>query len=223
MGDIDPKIGLRRVEINDYAANLAALCRLADRAIFLLLPNREDLSPGPGGRAWNAYRDVLRDSAARCGAPVVDLPKIFSASGESADALFLDQMHPTALGHALIATALRTLQPGAARDPGPSRLWTDPQDGRRPAGPSLDGELILPQFRGGRVLLDLVVDGRIVAGGSQAGPGPVHLRLPGELARATLRVTIDAAQDGGEGDPAWELDIDPRRAHLDFSAARPAR
>jgi lysophospholipase L1-like esterase len=111
VGDADPKIGRRRVAINDYAANLDAMAsRMYERgggALFVVLANREDLRGDAADPAWEPYRRVMRETAERWGAPVVELPPIFRASGHSADALFLDQMHPTPLGHQILADAIR--------------------------------------------------------------------------------------------------------------------
>lgn len=111
------QIGLRRVAIQDYADNLEHLANIADSrgadAVFLLLANNEDL--GPGGtaganmKAWTPYREVMRDTATRHGAPVLDVPALFRETGLSKEDLFLDQMHPTARGHQIIGEALAAL------------------------------------------------------------------------------------------------------------------
>lgn len=216
VGDVEPKIGKRRVAINDYAANLDTLCRIAPRAVFVMLPNREDLSPRTASPGWNAYRDVMRDAAARCDVPLVDLPKVFSWSGRTADALFLDEMHPTAAGHALIAQAIAGVTPRAARDPGPRPAWTDSYDGRPVPAPRLDTELIVPVFRGGRIVVEFFDGDRLVAGTSVPGPGPIHVWLP--FAATRVRATVDASQDGpGVGDLSGEIPMPSGK--LDFSKA----
>ncbi len=110
VGGDDPRTGARRVDIAAYARNLDAFCaRMHARGggvVFLLLPNREDVEPLSGDPAWAPYRRVMREVAARWGAPLVDAPAAFRASGRSADALFLDQMHPTPIGHARLADAV---------------------------------------------------------------------------------------------------------------------
>lgn len=110
IGGQDPT-GRRRVAINDYAANLDQLVAMSRGAgaevAFLALANREDLRGGadaPG--AWAPYRQVFREAAARHGAPLIDVPAAFRDSGEHVDALFLDEMHPTAEGHRLMGAAL---------------------------------------------------------------------------------------------------------------------
>lgn len=101
----------RRVGINDYAANLEAFCeRMEARGggiVWLLPPNREDLAPAAEPPKWAPYRQVMRDTAARHHAPLVDGAAAFAASGKEADALFQDQMHPTPLGHRILADALQ--------------------------------------------------------------------------------------------------------------------
>jgi hypothetical protein len=102
------KIGARRVPIQEYARNLETIVELAHSAgaevAFMVLPNREDLvTVYEAGAAWDPYRQVMRDTAQRHGAPVLELPELFRVSGLEADELFLDEMHPTAQGHALWA------------------------------------------------------------------------------------------------------------------------
>lgn len=110
VGGDTVRTGNRRVAIADYASNLESFCHIqAQRGgglVFLLLANREDIAPLSADPAWAPYRDVMRRAAARCQAPLVDVPAAFRASGLSADALFLDQMHPTPRGHARMAEAV---------------------------------------------------------------------------------------------------------------------
>lgn len=115
--------GLRRVEIDDYAANLDHIVELADRVgaqvAFVILANRVDVEqPGNDGMAWVPYRQVMRETAERHGAPVLDVPAVFAESGQSATTLLLDEMHPTRTGHALIGAALaEVLEPWANGEP----------------------------------------------------------------------------------------------------------
>ncbi|MDP2307185.1 MAG: SGNH/GDSL hydrolase family protein [Pseudomonadota bacterium] len=110
VGGDDPRTGTRRVDIGSYAANLEAMCaRMYARGggvVFLLLANREDVEPLSHDPAWAPYRQVMREVAARWGAALAEAPPAFQASGRSADALFLDQMHPTPLGHRILASAV---------------------------------------------------------------------------------------------------------------------
>ncbi len=109
------QIGKRRVEVNDFARNLDHLVLQTHahgaEAVFLLPAVSMDMDPDvtePG--AWELYRQVMRDAALRLGVPILELPDLFNSSGYDADDLFLDEMHPTALGHRIIGEALaRTL------------------------------------------------------------------------------------------------------------------
>jgi lysophospholipase L1-like esterase len=135
------KVGSRRVPIDEYARNLETISELAERSgaelAFMVLPNREDLvSSHDSGAAWDPYRQVMRDTAARHGAPLMELPAHYVASGLSADDLFLDEMHPTAKGHQIWADlALSTLAErgwtegdSILRDPAPGPIpdYSDP-------------------------------------------------------------------------------------------------
>lgn len=143
LGGDDTRTGFRRVQIADYAANLAAMCdRMVARGggvVFVMLANREDLAPRSPNPAWAPFRDVMHDTAERYGAPVVSVADAFRASGRSVDALFMDQMHPTADGHAILAEAVRAeltragwpATPLTVHAPsGPIPTWTDPFEGR---------------------------------------------------------------------------------------------
>jgi hypothetical protein len=150
VGGTDRRTGNRRVDIASYAANLDAMCaRMHARGggvVFLMLANREDVEPLSDDPAWGPYRAVMRGVAARWGASIADAPAAFRASGRSADALFLDQMHPTPLGHGLIADAVEAaLRPAGwpSRSPtlsaptAPLAVPADPFEGKgleEPAG-----------------------------------------------------------------------------------------
>jgi hypothetical protein len=108
-------------------------------ALFLLLANQDDLRNRVAEPAWAPYRQVMRDAAARWGAPLVDVPAVFAASGRSADALFLDRMHPSAIGHAVIGDAVVHELRKAGWPQAPLRLdepadppppYSDPFEGR---------------------------------------------------------------------------------------------
>lgn len=140
------RLGLRRVEINDYAQNLDAMVRLGldhgAHSLFIVLTNQDELAMGGGIHVWEPYRTVMRDTAARYGAPVLELTPLFQASGQPIPALFWDSMHPTVLGHRLLGEALVALlkqrgwpeqklmtHPEGASDPLPR--YTDPHVGQR--------------------------------------------------------------------------------------------
>ena len=117
------QIGPRRVEINDYAANLERLVEMASErdadVVFVVPANNEDMKGGDGDKAWDPYRQVMRDTAARHGAPVIDVPAVFKASGQSRTELFLDEMHPTVAGHRLMGEALADALRSGGWPPGP--------------------------------------------------------------------------------------------------------
>lgn len=107
-------IGARRVAINDYAKNLNTLVGMAQNngaeVVFLMLANEEDLNPNSeGDKAWTPYRIVMRETAERVGAPVINVTELFIDSGFSKQDLFLDEMHPTAKGHEIMGKALAKL------------------------------------------------------------------------------------------------------------------
>lgn len=108
-GKGDP-MGRRRVALEDYAANLDAMTgRMRARegaVVFVMLANRDDLLGRTPNPAWGPYRDVMRETASRWSAPLVDVPAAFAASSLDVDALFLDDMHPTAAGHQVLADAV---------------------------------------------------------------------------------------------------------------------
>lgn len=102
--------GLRRVEIDDYAADLEAMIELSMRhgagVVFMILPNRMDLLPTRRFWPWTPYRQVMLDTARRFGCPVIDLPARFRESGRSVGDLFIDEMHPSGKGHTIMAHAI---------------------------------------------------------------------------------------------------------------------
>jgi lysophospholipase L1-like esterase len=95
-----------RVPLDDYRANLRAMASLARGAgadpAFLVLPCVKD--PTGGGKVGDfrdTYRDAMRDAARELNAPIADTPGSFV--GTDPNAMFLDEVHPTAAGHARIA------------------------------------------------------------------------------------------------------------------------
>ena len=61
------------------------------------------------------YREATARVSERTGSPLVDLPALFAGSGKDARTLFIDEIHPTAAGQALIASALRDALVDAGR------------------------------------------------------------------------------------------------------------
>ncbi len=232
------QIGLRRVAIQDYADNLEHLINIADSvdgdAVFLILANNEDL--GPGGdkgaamKAWTPYRQVMRDTAARHGAPVLDIPALFRTSGLSKSELFLDQMHPTATGHRIIGEALAALlqeEGWAGGDRmmgdgpgGPVPAYTDPflkgqaahdsdaaVGGPPTGGPSdsvrIEGRVKADRFESGVIHLDVYApgDGNPTVLNTIKLSGPGPFVMPvGAAQPVVLRAYLDTENDGPDAD-----------------------
>lgn len=236
-------IGLRRVAIDDYAANLERLVTLAaehDAEVLFLLPaNNEDLRPilaEQQDKAWDPYRQVMRDTAARHGAPLIDVPDLFRASGRSREDLFLDEMHPTAVGHALMAEALVTLL--RAQDwPSGGRVmatgsgaalpdYTDPFVETRSTtntpsgapsgtGRAIGGTVVCSGCASGTLQIEAIALGQ--AGGNPQVLGIERLQGPGafrlEVRDATsvgLRAYVDLDGDGPDpDDQRFDLSASP--------------
>lgn len=129
----------RRVEINDYAANLQTMVDQARAngadVAFLALANTVDLGAETNGAiAWPLYREVMADTAQRNGAPYFDVVAHLGDTEEGWRDLFLDEMHPSVRGHERIADLLiRSLEPwvttgsfGISAVPSKAKLWDDP-------------------------------------------------------------------------------------------------
>ncbi|MFZ5476996.1 MAG: SGNH/GDSL hydrolase family protein [Myxococcota bacterium] len=249
LGGTDTRTGNRRVAINDYAANLEAFARImADRGggvVYVILPNREDLASGPADPAWGPYRRVMRETAERWGAPLVDLPAVFEASGLDVKELVIDEMHPTVEGHRRMAVAIgEALAPGwpvLTEPSSPLPTYEDPYEGsglEAAAGDrpdtsipalrgTLTGDLRLPPGFQGRVLVDVRVPGdRAVLGQAVAtGEGPLKILVPSVPEKVVVEVMHDRAGDGPTpGDPTAVLPEQPvgpdRALSLDFSGAK---
>lgn len=94
-----------RVSVDDYAANLRAMIeetqRLGARAAMLLLDPRA--VPIPTNQ--RPYRDAMTQLAAQYGLPLIDMEAPFE-NAEHREKLFLDDVHPSPQGDALIAERL---------------------------------------------------------------------------------------------------------------------
>lgn len=100
-----------RVPIDAYRHNLDSLADLAQERgaalVYLVLPHPEDLAGRQRGvSSFHAYRDAMRQVASAHGASVVEGGEVFAAAGFEREALFLDNIHPTATGHRLLGEAL---------------------------------------------------------------------------------------------------------------------
>jgi len=107
--------GRRRVEINNYAQNLEFLVQMAKEnnaeVIFVMVANEDDVTGGgpnanDGPKAWTPYRNVMKDTANRHGAQLINVPELFRNSGKSKEELFMDPIHPTSTGHRIMGEAL---------------------------------------------------------------------------------------------------------------------
>lgn len=114
--EVEPSAtGDSRVSVEQHRANLRAMCRHAlkkDMDVVLVF-----LHCDPAMFVWprerlSGFRHNYEDAARDFGIPLVDVPKLFPEDPETLSGLFLDGIHPTAEGHALIAAevaaAIRT-------------------------------------------------------------------------------------------------------------------
>lgn len=232
------QIGRRRVEINDYAQNLERLVQLARdneaTVVFVLLANREDLRTHEAQPAWSAYRTVMRETAARHGAPVVEVPALFQSSGLSVHQLFLDEMHPTAAGHRLIGQALaESLAPWAQGEEGlspdggavpdyddPFVRAPDPPPGQANQG-SAHVKVRYLNMQGKRLqidVLDLRATGQPRIGGAMS-QGPGDIALDGAFAGKQVGFVVfdDLTGDGPSPDDV-RFDLRTQAVALDGGA-----
>ena len=97
-----------RVPLAEYRANLAALAAevTAQGAVpaFLVLPCVRDPAGHGVGDFRDDYRAAMRETAAALHAPLADTPPAFEGSDPAA--MFRDDVHPSAEGHARIAEVL---------------------------------------------------------------------------------------------------------------------
>ncbi len=107
-----------RVSPKQYRKNLEAMVKvtlaLGARPAFLMLPAPVDFDEVPPPRTIIRYRHLMRQVAARHGAPLLDGREVFRAVGSGF--WFVDQVHPSPEGHHLLGRALAELL--ARREPG---------------------------------------------------------------------------------------------------------
>ena len=233
------QIGRRRVEINDYASNLERLVQIAREneasVAFVVLANREDLRPQEAQMAWAAYRQVMRETAERHGAPLVEVPDLFQASGLSTQQLFLDEMHPTVAGHQLIGEALaKALEPWARGElelstaGGQVPLYDDPFVRAPDTSPAQSGQggvhakLRYQSMQGQRLqidLLDVDAPGQPRIGGAMA-QGPGDIALNGDMAGKRVGVVVfdDLTGNGPSSD---DLRFDLREQVIQLQPGHP--
>ena len=97
-----------RVPLKQYRENLREMATLATESgakpVFLILPSARDLLIGRVGDFRDAYRQAMKEVADELNAPLVDSSKRFLEG--DLNALFFDEVHPTAKGHQRIAESL---------------------------------------------------------------------------------------------------------------------
>jgi hypothetical protein len=107
-----PEAGSRRVPLDQYVRNLDRIVRDArDRGVgaaFIAPANDGLVSQRFRGTAgWDPYFDAQAKVAAWHGLPVIPILGAFQAATRDGDSdLFLDEMHPTALGHRVLGEAV---------------------------------------------------------------------------------------------------------------------
>lgn len=114
VGWIDDPAALSAVapDAGPYQQQLTDMARMARSnggcPLFLMLPAPMDFSSAALPPIVEAHRAAMRAVAADVGAPLLDGPA--QLAGQSAwRGLFLDQVHPSASGHALLGQALAEL------------------------------------------------------------------------------------------------------------------
>jgi hypothetical protein len=73
--------------------------------VFVISPVPADLE-GPASAEVQIYRQVIRDAAGAASAELVEGGEVFAHTGRPASELFLDGVHPTALGHRMLGRAV---------------------------------------------------------------------------------------------------------------------
>lgn len=221
-------IGLRRVEINDYANNLETMVQMAinngAEVVFVMLANEEDIEQTAGDKAWTPYRKVMEETARRYGAPLINVPELFRRSGLSKHELFLDEMHPTVQGHKIMGEALAELLmshdwvnggPLMTEFDGSDRpQYTDPfikgatSSGSitgftDDAGPTkIEGTIKFDGYKSGMIQIDALSAGRsqtVLNVVKQQGPGQFMIPI-GQPRKVILRAYIDPEGDGPDAD-----------------------
>lgn len=111
-----PEARERRVPLQDYAANLDRMARLAREhgaGVAFLAPANQGLVDDhfKEGAGWDPYFAAQAEVAAWHGAPVVSMKEALQEDGLDTPADFVDVMHPSAAGALAVAEeAVRVLQ-----------------------------------------------------------------------------------------------------------------
>ena len=238
-------IGARRVEINDYAQNLETMVQMAKEmnaeVLFMLLANEEDLRSISGDKAWTPYRDIMKSTAKRHGAPLIHVPELFMASALSKEELFLDEMHPTRKGHKIMAEALSKILQDADWVNG-GKIMTDGDGSSLPMyedpfikgastssgglfgasqtttqGLKITGDIVYQNYASGIIHIDVLNatqrDANVVNIAKIQKPGPFSIPV-GQVGKVKLRVYIDTAGDGPDAKDQL-IDLTKTTLHLD--------
>ncbi len=101
-----------RTDLAAYMDNLRRLATegeaLGARPVFVSLPAPIDLDRRQVPSYIHAYRAGMYTVSQRLGAPFLDGPDLFAQAGAT-PAMFFDQVHPSAEGHAILGRALAEL------------------------------------------------------------------------------------------------------------------
>lgn len=135
------QVGIRRVPLKLYAANLQAILEEARvrgvGVLFLGLASRPMLAQDPRNLdAWLPYVTVQEQVAQAHGCPRVDARQVLA--GQAVESVLVDDVHPTLLGYRLLGEALaaRLVEEGwptnrlLPREAPPVEVGPDPMDGR---------------------------------------------------------------------------------------------
>jgi hypothetical protein len=205
-GEPLPEFTERRVEIQDYAANLDTIIRAAatrGAGVILLAPPARvevegDLVEPP--HQWDVYRDTQAAVARHHGLVRVDATPIFRAAyladeQRSIGALFIDDMHPTVLGQSMLAGAVASALKGSGWPASPQISGqTEPMDVRHLEDTTPE-ERKAPGDRSPVQNL-FVIEGDMTAkgAGQQAGAGAGGAKLPIRIigGQGPFQVTVTA-------------------------------
>lgn len=146
-----PAASTRRVPLQAYAANLDAIARdAASRGVgiaFVAPVNRQRAAgPATEPMRWDPYFDAQREVAAWHGVPVISLVEAMHGVPDA----FMDLMHPSAHGAALIATRIQTTLAATGWPAAPLVGRADPFDpsaleDRLASGPTAQAAQFSPQ------------------------------------------------------------------------------
>lgn len=111
IGTLDDEGHPPRTLLPQYLSHLRAMVStarsLGAEPVFLVLPAPMDFDKVAPPETVMTYRAAMRSVAAEAQAPLLDGPALFLEKASPKD--FLDQVHPSRSGHALLGHALATL------------------------------------------------------------------------------------------------------------------